>query len=240
MISLRRTRVRYPAWTRQRAPTPSSRSRPEPGPRTRPAPPAASRSSAGSRQQPGLRGPVSAARAAASASSASPAAPRRRCASSTGCGDGETIRIANRAGFACSLGGAGWAGLRAAAPATSSRSRRCGAWSPAATRSSSRRRWAPGGGPRRDLADAAQQRHLRPQRRPRRPRRGAPRSRPTQPWQRRIDALASVVLAIPALVIAIPLELRRAAACRPRRRATSSRWQRSDHALLASRGLALG
>jgi hypothetical protein len=28
-----------------------------------------------------------------------------------------------------------------------------------------------------------------------------------QPWQRRIDALASVVLAIPAAVVAVPLEL---------------------------------
>ena len=28
-----------------------------------------------------------------------------------------------------------------------------------------------------------------------------------QPWQRRIDALASIVLAIPALLIAIPIEL---------------------------------
>ena len=27
------------------------------------------------------------------------------------------------------------------------------------------------------------------------------------PWQRRIDALASVVLAIPALLVAIPVEL---------------------------------
>ncbi|MBK5220804.1 MAG: hypothetical protein JJE35_13660, partial [Thermoleophilia bacterium] len=28
-----------------------------------------------------------------------------------------------------------------------------------------------------------------------------------KPWQRRIDALASVVLAIPALIIALPIEL---------------------------------
>ena len=28
-----------------------------------------------------------------------------------------------------------------------------------------------------------------------------------KPWQRRIDALASIVLAIPALLIAIPVEL---------------------------------
>jgi hypothetical protein len=28
-----------------------------------------------------------------------------------------------------------------------------------------------------------------------------------KPWQRRIDALASVVLAIPALLVAIPVEL---------------------------------
>ena len=55
------------------------------------------------------------------------------------------------------------------APATCSRSRRCGGWSPAATRSSSRRRWPPAASLAGDLADPAQQRHLRPQRRPRRP-----------------------------------------------------------------------
>ena len=43
-------------------------------------------------------------------------------------------RIANRAGIAAWLGGAGWAGLNRART-TSSRSSRCGGWSPFATRS---------------------------------------------------------------------------------------------------------
>ncbi|HET7508544.1 MAG TPA: hypothetical protein VFJ53_09315, partial [Solirubrobacterales bacterium] len=37
--------------------------------------------------------------------------------------------------------------------------------------------------------------------------RGTPAVPAAKPWQRRIDALASVVLAIPALLIAIPVEL---------------------------------
>jgi ABC-type Fe3+ transport system permease subunit len=37
--------------------------------------------------------------------------------------------------------------------------------------------------------------------------RGAPAVPAAEPWQRGIDRLASVVLAIPALVIAIPVEL---------------------------------
>ena len=37
--------------------------------------------------------------------------------------------------------------------------------------------------------------------------RGMPSVPAPEPWQRRIDALASVVLAIPAAVIAVPVEL---------------------------------
>jgi hypothetical protein len=37
--------------------------------------------------------------------------------------------------------------------------------------------------------------------------RGAPAMPAPQPWQRRIDVLASVVLALPALLVAIPVEL---------------------------------
>ena len=68
------------------------------------------------------------------------------------------------------------------------------------------RRWAPAASLAVDLADAAQQRHLRPRRRPRRarPRHAVARR---ERWQRRLDALVSVVLAIPALIFALPLEL---------------------------------
>ena len=37
--------------------------------------------------------------------------------------------------------------------------------------------------------------------------RGTPSVPAPEPWQRRIDALASVVLALPALLVAIPVEL---------------------------------
>ena len=118
-------------------------------------------------------------------------APRRRCASSTGSAPARRVRIANRGGFAAWLGGAGWAGL-SRAPATCSRSRRCGAWSPAATRSSAAARWAPGAGIAamwqtilngftfgRNVALGAL---------------GRGEAVPAeQPWQRRIDALISVV-----------------------------------------------
>ena len=44
---------------------------------------------------------------------------------------------------------------------------------------------------------------------------GARRGRPAErPWQRRLDALISVVVAIPALVVAVPVELIAAPLCR--------------------------
>lgn len=116
-----------------------------------------------------------------------------------------TIQIANRASFACSLGGAGWSGLQP-------RSRHL--FTPEAVRRLvarrdqvvSARRWQPlpsfaatwqtllnsvtfG----HDVALGALGKAVAVH---------AP-----QPWQRRIDALASVVLAVPALALAIPIEL---------------------------------
>ncbi|HEX4668661.1 MAG TPA: hypothetical protein VH275_01630 [Solirubrobacterales bacterium] len=114
-------------------------------------------------------------------------------------------RIANRASFAASLGNAGWAGLEPSARYlfTVESVRRLVARRDQVVKS---RRWAPAAG----LAatwqtllnsvtfghnvglaalgrgEAAKAKHR---------------------WQRRIDALASVVLAIPALAIAIPVEL---------------------------------
>ncbi len=119
--------------------------------------------------------------------------------------DGETIVIENRAGFGCSLGGAGWSGLHPDA--------RCLFTVEAVRRLVARRdqvvkkrRWRPLAGLAatwqtllnsvtfgRNVALGALQ--------------DAPAAPAAEPWQRRIDALASIVLAMPALLIAIPVEL---------------------------------
>jgi hypothetical protein len=119
--------------------------------------------------------------------------------------DGETIRIENRAGFGCSLGGAGWSGLRPNARYlfTTEAVRRLIARRDQVVKSG---RWRPGAGLAatwqtllnsvtfgRNVALGAL--------------RGAPAVPAAEPWQRGIDGLASVVLAIPALLIAIPVEL---------------------------------
>lgn len=119
--------------------------------------------------------------------------------------DGETILIANRAGFSCALGGAGWAGLQA-------RSRHF--FTPEAVRRLVARRdqvvksqrWQPMASLAvtwQTLLNSVTFGHdvalgtL-----------GKADAIPaSQPWQRRIDALASVVLAIPALALAVPIEL---------------------------------
>jgi len=119
--------------------------------------------------------------------------------------DGETIRIENRAGYACSLGGAGWSGLRPDAGYlfTLEAVRRLVARRDQIVK---RRRWLP-------LASLAVtwQTLLNSVTFGRNVALGALRGHPAvpapEPWQRRIDALASVVLAIPALAIAIPVEL---------------------------------
>jgi predicted RNA-binding Zn-ribbon protein involved in translation (DUF1610 family) len=120
-------------------------------------------------------------------------------------GDQERARIVDRAGFACSLGGAGWAGLEPGVHYlfTVESVRRLVAERDQVVR---RRRWAPlasftvtwqtllnsvtfG----HNVALAAL---------------GSGRAAPAEErWQRRIDALASVVLAIPAAIFAVPVEL---------------------------------
>jgi hypothetical protein len=115
------------------------------------------------------------------------------------------VRIDNRAGFACSLGGAGWAGLRpggrylftveAVRRLVASRDQvvKSHRWRPLASLAAT---WQ-------TLLNSVTFGHnvalgaLR----------GAPAVQAAPPWQRRIDALASVVLAIPALLIALPVEL---------------------------------
>jgi len=114
-------------------------------------------------------------------------------------------RIANRAGFACSLGGAGWAGLEPGSRYlfTLEAVRRLIARRDQVVKAS---RWVPGASFAatwqtllnsvtfgRNVALAAL---------------GHGRAAPAgRRWQRRIDAFVSVVVAIPALIVAVPIEL---------------------------------
>jgi hypothetical protein len=120
-------------------------------------------------------------------------------------GDQERARIVNRASLACSIGGAGWAGLEPGIHYlfTVESVRRLVAGRDQVVR---RRRWAPGPsfaqtwqtllnsvtfGHNVALAALGHGR-------------GAPAE---ERWQRRIDALASIVLAIPAAIVTVPIEL---------------------------------
>jgi hypothetical protein len=120
-------------------------------------------------------------------------------------GDKERARIVNRASLACSIGGAGWAGLQPGVHYlfTVEAVRRLVAGRDQVVR---RRRWVPGPSFAQswqtllnsvtfghNVALAAL---------------GSGRAAPAEErWQRRIDVLASVVLAIPAAIIAFPVEL---------------------------------
>jgi hypothetical protein len=120
-------------------------------------------------------------------------------------GAAEQIRIANRAGFACAIGDAGWVGLEPGRRYlfTVEAVRRLVAHRDQVVKKA---RWQPGAGllaTWQTLLNSVTFGHNVAL--------GAlGRSRPApaaRPWQRRIDALASVVLAIPALLIAAPIEL---------------------------------
>ncbi len=118
---------------------------------------------------------------------------------------GDAVRFANRSSLSAWIGGAGWAGLEPSA--------RCLFTVEAVRRLVARRdqvvksyRWAPGPGIAtmwqtvlngftfgRNVALGALGRSV---------------ATPAQrPWQRRLDALIGVVVAIPALLVALPLEL---------------------------------
>lgn len=117
---------------------------------------------------------------------------------------GEPI-IDNRASFACSLGGAGWAGLQPERRYlfTIEAARRLVARRDQVVKS---RRWRP-------LASLAVtwQTLLNSVTFGHNVALGTLRNMPAMPatkhWQRRIDALASIVLALPALLVALPVEL---------------------------------
>lgn len=122
---------------------------------------------------------------------------------------GETGTIANRSGFSAWIGGAGWAGLERGARYlfTVEAARRLVARRDQVVR---RARWSPGAGVAtmwqtilngftfgRNVALGAL---------------GRSKSVPAEkPWQRRLDAFVTVVVAIPALLAAVPLELAAAA-----------------------------
>jgi hypothetical protein len=118
---------------------------------------------------------------------------------------GDAPQIANRASFAAALGGAGWAGLVPGARYlfTVEAVRRLVARRDQVVRS---QRWAAGA----SLA-ATWQTLLNSVTFGHNVALGAlgrgEAAQATQPWQRRIDVLASVVLALPALLIALPIEL---------------------------------
>ncbi|HWN73665.1 MAG TPA: hypothetical protein VNN15_07660 [Solirubrobacterales bacterium] len=119
--------------------------------------------------------------------------------------EGEALRIENRAAVACSLGGAGWAGLRPGTHHlfTVEAVRRLVArrdqvvkkqrWRPLASLAATWQTLLNSVTFGRNVALGAL--------------RGVPAVPAPQPWQRRIDVLASIVLAIPALLVAIPVEL---------------------------------
>jgi hypothetical protein len=135
--------------------------------------------------------------------------------------DGEVTRIANRAGFAAWIGGAGWAGLQPGGRYlfTVESVRRL-----VANRDQvvSKARWSPGAGIAamwqtilngftfgRNIALGAL---------------GRASAVPAEkPWQRQLDGLICVVVAIPALLAAVPLEL--TAAATRRGGATSLRFE---------------
>jgi hypothetical protein len=155
--------------------------------------------------QPGLRGPVSRCESCGLGVVGDPGEPEEVLRELDRLGAGGKLRIANRGSYAAALGSAGWAGLEPGARYffTVESVRRLVARRDQVVKSS---RWAPLAG----LAatwqtllnsvtfghnvalaalgdgEAAPAKHR---------------------WQRRIDALASVVLAIPAMLIAIPVEL---------------------------------
>jgi hypothetical protein len=117
----------------------------------------------------------------------------------------DSVQIENRSSTACSLGGAGWTGLRpgrrhlftveAVRRLVAERDQivKSARWRPLASLASTWQTLLNSVTFGRNVALGAL--------------RDAPAVPAAQPWQRRIDGLASVVLAIPALLVAIPVEL---------------------------------
>jgi len=117
----------------------------------------------------------------------------------------DMLRIENRGSVACALGGAGWSGLQPGRRHlfTVEAARRLVAQRDQIVKSARWRPLASLAGTWQTLLNSVTFGHnaalgaLR----------GTAAVRAERPWQRRIDALASVVLALPALLVAIPVEL---------------------------------
>jgi hypothetical protein len=159
--------------------------------------------------RPGLAGPVSRCESCGLGVAGGPCELADALADLDRLEDGEGLRIANRAGFSAWLGGAGWSGLQPGGRFlfTAEAVRRLVANRDQVVRSS---RWAPGAGIAamwqtvlnsvtfgRNVALGALGR--------------ASAVAAERAWQRRLDALISIVVAIPALLVAVPLELLAAA-----------------------------
>ncbi len=160
-------------------------------------------------QRPGLRGPVSRCESCGLGAVGEPGGAGEALAALDRLTADEVVRIANRAGFSAWIGGAGWSGLEPGSHYlfTAEAVRRL-----VANRDQivTRTRWSPITGTTtmwqtilngftfgRNVALGALDRAQ-----------AVPANRP---WQRRLDALISVVVAIPALIAAVPLELTAAA-----------------------------
>jgi len=154
--------------------------------------------------RPGLRGPVSRCESCGLGVVGAPGEPAEALRELARPGE-DSPRIANRASFAASLGSAGWAGLEPGARYlfTVESARRLVARRDQVVKS---RRWAPAASLAatwqtllnsvtfgHNVALAAFGR--------------ADAAKATEAWQRRIDGLASIVLALPALIVALPIEL---------------------------------
>jgi len=157
-------------------------------------------------QRPGLAGPVRRCESCGLGVVGTPGAAAEALRELDRLGEGQALRIADRDGFAAWIGGAGWAGLERGARYlfTTEAVRRLVAHRDQVVKSA---RWSPGAGIatmwQTLINSATFGRNL-----------VVGRSvEAKKPWQRRIDWLAVVILAVPALAISLPLELV-AAACR--------------------------
>lgn len=153
----------------------------------------------------GWRGPVSRCESCGLGVVGEPGEPEEALRELAGLGGAGSPRIANRASFAASLGSAGWAGLEPGARYlfTVEAVRRLVARRDQVVKS---RRWAAAAGLAatwQTLLNSVTFGHNVALAAFGRGRAG----QAARPWQRRIDALASIVLAVPALAIALPVEL---------------------------------
>jgi hypothetical protein len=155
--------------------------------------------------KPGLSGPVRRCESCGLGVVGEPEGPEEALCELDRSRGGETIRIENRGSFACSLGSAGWSGLQPQARHlfTLEAIRRLVARRDQVVKS---RRWQPPASLAatwQTLLNSVTFGHNVALGRLR----GIPAVPASEAWQRQIDALASVVLAVPALLVAIPVEL---------------------------------